>query len=125
MRTYICHLLTLAGLTLSVFAAEDPLKWSNPILPQRADPHVTLHTDGWYYLTATVPEYDRIELRRARTLGGLSTAESKVIWHKHDRGAMGAHIWAPAPCSSYSMPRMRRTFSAPVRWESRATTANG
>lgn len=75
--------------------SRDPLSWTNPILPQRADPQVFLHTDGWYYLAATVPEYDRIELRRARTLGGLSTAEAKVIWRKHDRGAMGAHIWAP------------------------------
>ena len=76
-------------------ASADPLRWKNPILPQRADPHVFLHTDGWYYYTASVPEYDRIELRRARTLAGLSTAEPKVIWRKHDKGEMGAHIWAP------------------------------
>jgi len=82
----------------SIVAPADPstpLCWTNPIVPQRADPQVLLHTDGWYYLTATVPEYDRIELRRARTLGGLSTAEPKVIWRKHDHGPMGAHIWAP------------------------------
>jgi GH43 family beta-xylosidase len=54
-----------------------------------------LHTDGYYYFTASVPEYDRIELRRARTLGGLSSAEPRVIWRKHERGPMGAHIWAP------------------------------
>jgi len=79
----------------TVAPASTPLSWTNPIVPQRADPQVFLHTDGWYYLTATVPEYDRIELRRARTLGDLSTAEPKVIWRKHDRGPMGAHIWAP------------------------------
>jgi GH43 family beta-xylosidase len=77
-------------------AAPHPaLAWTNPIVPQRADPHVFLHTDGWYYLAATVPEYDRIEIRRARTLGGLSTATPKVIWRKHATGVMGAHIWAP------------------------------
>ena len=76
-------------------AATDPLRWTNPIVPKRADPQAFLHTDGWYYLAATVPEYDRIELRRARTLAGLSTTEPKVIWRKHDRGPMGAHIWAP------------------------------
>lgn len=73
----------------------DPLKWSNPILPQRADPHVMLHSDGWYYFTATVPEYDRIELRRAKTLGGLAAADTKVVWRKHQRGPMSHHIWAP------------------------------
>lgn len=74
---------------------EDPLSWSNPILPQRADPHVVLHGDGYYYFTATVPEYDRIEICRARTLGGLPAAEAKVVWSKHASGPMSHHIWAP------------------------------
>jgi GH43 family beta-xylosidase len=69
--------------------------WTNPILPQRADPHVMLHSDGSYYLTSTVPEYDRIELRRAKSLGGLGTAKAEVIWEKHDKGPMSHHIWAP------------------------------
>jgi GH43 family beta-xylosidase/alpha-L-arabinofuranosidase len=88
-------LFALATLSCMAQAALDPLEWSNPILRQRADPHVTLHTDGYYYFTATVPEYDRIELRRARTLGGLSTADAKVVWRKHARGPMSHHIWAP------------------------------
>ncbi|BCX49835.1 glycosyl hydrolase family 43 [Haloferula helveola] len=69
--------------------------WTNPILPKRADPHVFLHSDGYYYMAATVPEYDRIELRRAKTIGGLSKASPETVWRKHDKGAMGAHIWAP------------------------------
>ncbi|MEY3895242.1 MAG: hypothetical protein RLZZ214_761 [Verrucomicrobiota bacterium] len=72
-----------------------PLSWINPILPQRADPHVVLHSDSYYYFTATVPEYDRIEVRRARTLGGLPAAETKVVWTKHASGPMSHHIWAP------------------------------
>lgn len=44
---------------------------------------------------ATVPEYDRLELRRARTIEGLATAEPKTIWRKHATGPMGAHVWAP------------------------------
>lgn len=95
MRALTLFLLALTGLALTTHAAEDPLKWSNPILPQRADPHVALHSDGWYYFTATVPEYDRIELRRARTLEGLATAETKVVWRKHASGPMSHHIWAP------------------------------
>jgi len=95
MRKLLYSLLVVIGLASTASAADDPLTWSNPILRHRADPHVLLHTDGWYYFTATVPEYDRIELRRAKTVGGLSTAEPKVIWRKHDHGPMGAHIWAP------------------------------
>ncbi|GGY68406.1 glycosyl hydrolase [Streptomyces olivaceoviridis] len=69
--------------------------YGNPLVLQRADPHVTRHTDGLYYFTATVPEYDRIVLRRARTLNGLGAADESVIWRAHPTGPMGAHIWAP------------------------------
>ena len=74
--------------------AADPV-FHNPLVLQRADPQVTLQPDGWYYYTATVPEYDRIEIRRARTLDDLGKAEASVVWRKHARGEMGAHIWAP------------------------------
>lgn len=70
-------------------------QWSNPLVEQRADPQIHLHSDGWYYFIATVPKYDRIELRRARTIEGLTGAKPEVIWEKHRKGIMGAHIWAP------------------------------
>ncbi len=69
--------------------------FDNPLVRQRADPHVTLHADGQYYFTATVPEYDRIELRRARTLDGLARGQTKVVWRKHSAGPMSHHVWAP------------------------------
>jgi GH43 family beta-xylosidase len=71
------------------------LDFANPLVLQRADPHVALHSDGWYYYTATVPEYDRIELRRTRSLNELGKAEAKVVWRKHASGPMSSHIWAP------------------------------
>lgn len=86
----------LGGLTACHATVEaEPLLFQNPIVKQRADPWVYLHTDGYYYMTASVPEYDRIEIRRARTIAGLGQAEPKVVWRKHDKGPMGAHIWAP------------------------------
>ncbi len=74
---------------------EDAVIVTNPIVRQRADPWVYKHTDGYYYMTASVPEYDRIELRRARTIQGLSTATPITIWRRHSSGIMGGHIWAP------------------------------
>lgn len=66
-----------------------------PLIRQRADPCIRRHTDGWYYFTASVPEYDRIELRRARTIAGLATAPTVDVWRKPDTGACCELIWAP------------------------------
>ncbi|PEQ95828.1 alpha-N-arabinofuranosidase [Bacillus sp. AFS006103] len=68
---------------------------NNPIVEQRADPWVYKHTDGYYYFTASVPEYDRIEVRRDATIQGLGKAEPVVAWRKHEEGPMSANIWAP------------------------------
>lgn len=88
----------LAGTPTAAGAAPSPKKaapYVNPLVPHRADPHIHRHSDGFYYFTATAPEYDRVILRRSRTLGGLTTAAESVIWRKHPSGDMGAHIWAP------------------------------
>lgn len=86
-------------LVLSVLVANDgwsqPLSYNNPLAEQRADPWVVKTEDGMYYLIATVPEYDRIVLRKASSINGLKDAPEKVVWHKHDTGVMSHHIWAP------------------------------
>jgi len=69
--------------------------YKNPIMEQRADPFIYKHTDGYYYFTASVPEYDRIEVRRAKTIQELGTASPVVIWRKYNNGPMSANIWAP------------------------------
>jgi GH43 family beta-xylosidase len=68
---------------------------NNPIVEQRADPWVYKHTDGYYYFTASVPEYDQIEVRRAKTIQELGSAEPVTAWRKHESGPMSANIWAP------------------------------
>jgi GH43 family beta-xylosidase len=67
----------------------------NPLILQRADPFIFRHSDGYYYFTASVPEYDRIELRRARTIAGLATATAVDVWRKPDTGPLSDLIWAP------------------------------
>ena len=69
--------------------------YKNPIVMQRADPFIYRHTDGFYYMTASVPEYDRIEVRKAKTIQGLDEATPSVVWTKHESGPMSKHIWAP------------------------------
>lgn len=70
-------------------------KFNQPWINQRADPYVYRHSDGWYYFTASVPEYDRIVLRRSRDLYDIDKAEEITIWEKHESGPMSYHIWAP------------------------------
>jgi GH43 family beta-xylosidase len=65
-----------------------------PFIPQRADPCI-LRCEGWYYFTASVPAFDCIELRRARTLAELPQAPAKVVWRQHASGPLSKNIWAP------------------------------
>ena len=92
LRAFFGLLLT-GLLSLDALTAADTIP--NPLILQRADPYIVRHTDGYYYFMGTVPEYDRLELRRAQTIAGLAAAGAKTIWRQHPAGEMGAHIWAP------------------------------
>jgi len=65
--------------------------WPNPFIEQRADPFILRH-EQHYYFVASVPEYDRLEIRRATTLADLRSAEP--VWSGASRRA------APAANSS-------------------------
>ncbi len=77
--------------------------FDNPIIAQRADPYVIYNEDdGYYYFTSSWPAYmddehgyDRIVLRKSKTLEGLADAADHVIWQAHASGAQSRHIWAP------------------------------
>lgn len=69
--------------------------FEEPLIFQRADPWIYRHTDGYYYFTASVPEYDRIEIRRSQTLADLRNALPTVVWRKYETGPLSANIWAP------------------------------
>jgi GH43 family beta-xylosidase len=88
---------------VSVFAAwlatpavaSPAVSYVNTLIQQRADPHISKHTDGWYYFTATVPEYDRIVLRRAQTIQALQDASETTIWRRKSSGVGSGQVWAP------------------------------
>jgi len=76
--------------------------YDDPFIKERADPYVVDGGDGYYYFTASYPAYgsvdrgyDRIILRRSRTVKGLASAEEKTIWKAHSGGILSKHIWAP------------------------------
>ncbi len=76
-------------------AAQPNVSFVNPLLPRHADPWIYRHSDGFYYFSSTVPEYDRIELRKSATIAGLASARPVTVWKKHPLGEMAANIWAP------------------------------
>ena len=69
--------------------------YNQPFIEQRADPYVYKHTDGMYYFTASVPEYDKIVMRGAKTIKELREAKEHTLWRKHKEGPQSIHIWAP------------------------------
>lgn len=69
---------------------------SNPLVRQRADAQVFRHEDGRYYMTASVPEYDRLIVRRSATLAGLGDpASESVVWRRPASGRLAGYVWAP------------------------------
>jgi GH43 family beta-xylosidase len=95
MKLFLSFLLSAAGFLFSPGVVSQTPEFDNPIAEQRADPWVYKTDDGMYYLIATVPEYDRIVIRKATGINGLKNAEEKVVWRKRQKGVMGHHIWAP------------------------------
>lgn len=86
--------LTISGFSVSAQKLKKN-QFRNPLALQRADPHVWKTDNGTYYFVATVPEYDRIEIRSSKTINGIKEAQPVIVWRKHDKGVMGNHIWAP------------------------------
>lgn len=77
--------------------------YPNPFIMERADPYVTKGPDGYYYFTASYPMksdndpegYDRVILRRSRSLIGLAEVEEIVVWKVSNTTQSHRFIWAP------------------------------
>ncbi|AUW59641.1 alpha-N-arabinofuranosidase [Sphingobium sp. SCG-1] len=94
-RSFVAGAAALAAAPAVARKAARPSGIVNPVVRQRADAQVFRHDDGWYYMTGSVPEYDRLVLRRSRTLSGLAVAQERVLWRHLDTGPMSGFIWAP------------------------------
>lgn len=81
--------------SLSTSTMSPAVNYNNVLIHQRADPQIVRHTDGWYYFTASVPEYDRVILRRSETIQGLADAEEVAVWTRADSNAGVGYVWAP------------------------------
>ncbi|MFC7533004.1 family 43 glycosylhydrolase [Actinoplanes sp. GCM10030250] len=98
MRRQLAVALAFVVMLLTGFAAPASAQYisvRNPVVSQRADTAIYKHTDGYYYMTASVPDYKRVELRRATTLQGLGTAATANAFVAPSSGALSGWIWAP------------------------------
>ena len=91
----VAALLALAACSHTAKPAAPPRTVTNPVVLQRADPSVYKHTDGYYYLTDSVPDFNAVELRRAKTLEGLATAAPVTVFRTPASGPESGWIWAP------------------------------
>lgn len=83
-----------------------------PFIPERADPFIAFNPDdGHYYATGSyypesIPsdwnestmkdvDYDRVVLRRAKTLAGLKTADEHAVWIPRGEDGFTPFLWAP------------------------------
>ncbi|CAG9946230.1 unnamed protein product [Clonostachys rosea f. rosea IK726] len=66
--------------------------YQNPIRDKPAPDPSLVYADGYYYLTYT--GYTQFEIIRSRTLGGLASGESRVIWTDTNT-TRNANMWAP------------------------------
>ncbi|MCR5655955.1 MAG: family 43 glycosylhydrolase [Butyrivibrio sp.] len=77
--------------------------FGSPVADEKADPYVIYNEDdGYYYMTSSWPAYgsvndgyNRIALRRSKTLSGLAEAEDYAVFRANESGELSAHIWAP------------------------------
>nr|WP_300315635.1 family 43 glycosylhydrolase [Halomonas sp.] len=65
-----------------------------PLIEQRADPWIIKHLDRYYFI-ASVPTYDRLEIRAADSISELSCAPATTVWSKPSQGPLSELIWAP------------------------------
>lgn len=84
-------------------------EFANPFIRERADPYIFHDNEtGYYYFTASYPTYghdannivqaegyDRLVIRRSRTLEGLATAEETEVWNEENSDVNHRYIWAP------------------------------
>lgn len=93
---------TKAG-TYTVSGTVGQTEYANPFIEQRADPCILKGDDGYYYFTASYPMlgggdrdgYDKIILRRSKTIAGLTDADEITIWDCDETTGQYRYIWAP------------------------------
>ena len=84
---------------------EDKSMVNEIFISQRADPYIVKGPDGYYYFTGSYPMlgendpegYDRVVLRKSKTIDGLRSAKEITIWDEKDSNTSFRYIWDRNP----------------------------
>ncbi|KZV66823.1 glycoside hydrolase family 43 protein [Peniophora sp. CONT] len=81
-------LVGAALLVAQVFGAT----FTNPIREENGSDPFMVYQDGYYYLTST--EWNKVQITRAKTIGGLKTGETQTVYSSTASGRC-CNVWAP------------------------------
>lgn len=85
--------LAMLTLLVTVFDVAQCASFSNPLKPKDgSDPFIVYSGDGYYYVLSTT--WTNIAVTRSKTLGGLKTGQTKVVWSDQNP-ARCCNVWAP------------------------------
>jgi GH43 family beta-xylosidase len=77
---------------LAVSSLVSAASFTNPLKnPDGSDPHIA-YSGGYYYMMTTT--WTNLQITRAKTLGGLKTGETKVVWMDTNANRC-CNMWAP------------------------------
>lgn len=86
------RLSSILGAFTGFITAASAANFTNPLKPRDgSDPHM-VYNDGYYYLMTTT--WTNLQITRARTLEGLKTGETKVVY-TDSNAARCCNVWAP------------------------------
>lgn len=87
------HVTTLLASLATILSVAFGASFTNPLkATDGSDPFIVYSGDGYYYLLTTT--WSDIRLTRAKTVAGLKTGESKVVW-SDKTASRCCNVWAP------------------------------
>ena len=87
------QVFTLVAALAAIFGVAFGASFTNPLKPKDgSDPFIVYSGDGYYYLLTTT--WSDIRVTRSKTVGGLKTGESKVVW-SDKTASRCCNVWAP------------------------------
>ncbi|KHL95255.1 hypothetical protein QW71_13710 [Paenibacillus sp. IHB B 3415] len=81
--------------TYMITGKVDIREYAWPMITQRADPHVVLYKNKYYFIATDDDLQERLYIRVSDTLEGIADAPDHLILNRNPSGDMSGLFWAP------------------------------